>query len=84
METGKQIGIVLANLANVFNPELIVLGGGLIEGLPLIVEEVARTVKERSLVTVQQNLKIKKSTLGNDGPVIGSALLVINKFLEQT
>ena len=81
MATGKQIGIALANIANVINPELIVLGGGLIESFPIIVDEVARIIRERSLVTVQQDLKIKKSVLGNEGPVIGSALMIINKFL---
>jgi len=82
METGKQIGIALANIANFINPELIVLGGGLVESFPIIVDEAARIIKERSLVTIQQDLKIRKSSLGNDGPILGSALLIINKFLE--
>lgn len=82
MDSCKMIGVALTNIANVMNPELIVLGGGLIERFPIVVDEIARIVKARSLVTVRQHLDIKKSTLGNDGPIIGSALLVINKFLE--
>jgi len=82
MDSCKLIGIALTNLANIMNPELIVLGGGLIECFPIVVDEVARIVKARCLVTERQHLEIKKSILGNDGPVIGSALFVINKFLE--
>lgn len=83
LDTGRMIGIVLSNMSNIINPELVVLGGGVIENFPLIVEEAARTVKERSLITIQQNLSVKKSALGWDSPVIGSAVLVIEKFLAN-
>lgn len=82
MDVGRLIGIALANLANILNPELIILGGGVIENFPVIVGKIERTIKERALVTIQQSLSVRKSLLGWDGPVKGSAVMVIRKFLE--
>jgi predicted NBD/HSP70 family sugar kinase len=79
-EAGKFIGIALANMANLFNPELIVLGGGVIESFPEIVDEVDRTIKKKSLVTIQKNLKLKQSALGWDASIIGGAILVLQEF----
>ena len=76
------MGEALANMANLFNPDLIVLGGGVIESFPLLVSEVERTIKKKSLVTIQQNLTLKKSSLGWDAPIIGAAILVIQEFFS--
>ena len=81
VQTGRLIGLTLANVANLFNPRLLILGGGVIETFPVIVEEAARIVKERSLITVQQKLKVEKAALGWDGAVKGSAVLVLDEFL---
>lgn len=82
MDVGKLIGIALANMANILNPELIILGGGVIENFPAIVGKIEITIKERALVTVQQNLSVGKSLLGWDGPIKGSTVMLIRKFLE--
>jgi len=79
-QAGQFMGIALSNMANLFNPDLIVLGGGVIESFPSIVSEVERTIKKKSLVTIQQNLKLKKSILGWDAPIIGGAILVLQEF----
>lgn len=81
-EAGRFIGIALANMANLFNPELIILGGGIIESFPDIVDEVERTIKKKSLVTIQKNLMLKKSNLGLDSSIIGGAILVIQEFFS--
>lgn len=79
-EAGQFIGAALANMANLFNPDLIVLGGGVIESFPSIISEIERTIKQKSLVTIQQNLTLKKSTLGWDSSIIGGAILVLREF----
>ncbi len=82
VRAGQYMGEALANMANLFNPDLIVLGGGVIESFPLLVSEVERTIKKKSLVTIQQNLTLKKSSLGWDAPIIGAAILVIQEFFS--
>jgi N-acetylglucosamine repressor len=81
-QTGKYMGVALADMANLFNPDLIVLGGGVIEYFPQLIDEVKRAVKKRSLVTIQRNLTIEKSALGLDGSIIGGAILVLQEFFS--
>lgn len=81
-EAGQFIGAALANMANLFNPDLIVLGGGVIESFPSIISEIERTIKQKSLVTIQQNLTLKKSILGWDSSIIGGAILVLREFFS--
>ncbi|MDD4681131.1 MAG: ROK family protein [Clostridia bacterium] len=81
-ETGRFMGVALADMANLFNPDLIVLGGGVIESFPQLIDEVKRTIKKRSLVTIQRNLMIEKSALGLDASIIGGAILVLQEFFS--
>jgi len=82
MYVGKLIGIAIANMINIINPELVVLGGGVIEIFPIITNKVKETIRERALIPVQQNLTVKNSSLGWDGPLKGCSVLLISKFLE--
>lgn len=77
MKAGKSVGIALSNLLNVLNPELVILGGGVIELFPAIMGMIRETIKERALVTVQKNMIICKSELGWRGAIAGSAMLAI-------
>lgn len=83
IDTGKLIGISLANLINILNPELIVLSGSVIEYFPLILDEIKRTVKKHSLITTYRDLSIVRSSLGNDCPLIGCAMQLINRYFEN-
>jgi glucokinase len=74
-ETGKYLSAGLVGIVNSFNPCLLVLGGGVIEGLPILVTIAKKTIKERALEAVIKKLKIKKSALGENAGIIGAASL---------
>lgn len=80
-DAGVKIGTALANMLNMLNPELVIIGGGVMEHFPDILKIVRDTVRKRSLITVQQNLEIKKATLGWRGSVIGSTVMAHLKML---
>ncbi|MDD5602992.1 MAG: ROK family transcriptional regulator [Eubacteriales bacterium] len=82
-KAGDLLGTVLANMVNILNPELIILGGGVVENFPIIVDEVERSIRKQSLIVTYQNLSVKKSALGYGGAISGSALQVINLFFGQ-
>jgi len=73
-ETGTALGVGLAAIANALNPELLILGGGVVEGLPGLVEIAERELGRRALAAALQPLKVVRSKLGADAGVIGSAL----------
>jgi predicted NBD/HSP70 family sugar kinase len=82
MYAGKLIGIALANLVNIINPSVVFLGGGVIESFPIIVDEVERTVKNRILSPIHNDLTIMKSDLGSDGAIAGICALAISRLFE--
>lgn len=82
VQVGEELGDVLVGVTNTLNPEIIVLGGGVIEVFPSLIDEVNRVVRQKSLTTNHQYMKILKSTLGFDCGLIGSATQIINNFFE--
>lgn len=76
VEEGIEIlSIGLANLVNLYNPSLIVLGGGIMEGLSDKIFLIKNKVKKRALQIATKDLKIQKTKLGNDAGIIGASTL---------
>ena len=73
-ETGTALGVGLAAIVNAFNPELLILGGGVVEGLPNLVEIAERELGRRALAAALKPLRVVRSKLGADAGVIGAAL----------
>jgi predicted NBD/HSP70 family sugar kinase len=81
-ETGRYLGVAIANLVNLLNPDKIVLGGwaGLLLGdrlLPLVREEVARHALRPAL----ERVEIELCQLGPDAVALGAATLAVELFL---
>ncbi|MFH1062600.1 MAG: ROK family protein [Candidatus Omnitrophota bacterium] len=76
-EVGMHMGAVLANVVNLLNPEIIVLGGGVANAGALILDPIRRTVKERAFQVSCRNLKIVPSKFKEKAGIIGAASLVL-------
>lgn len=72
----KAIGIGLGSLLNVFDPEALVIGGGVTTGLAERWDEVVAVVKRYALAHFQDNLRLHTTTLGDDVSLLGAAELV--------
>jgi glucokinase len=72
----KYLAIGIASVANVLNPEMVILGGGLTEALgEPFVHQVQKELEGRPMLAATQSLKVVKSELGDDAGVVGAALL---------
>ncbi len=74
-ETGRWLGIGLAGFVNVFNPEMVVVGGGAMEAGELILEAARREVYMRSRPPSRDLVEVKEATLGPESGVLGAAAL---------
>jgi glucokinase len=75
-DAAKYLAIAIAGLATLLNPELVVLGGGVVEGLgEPFVEKVRASLVGMPLTSSTGTLRIVKSTLGDDAGIAGGALL---------
>lgn len=73
----------MASLVNAFNPCRLILGGGLIDGLPEFINAINEGVRQMSLKAVTQNLEIIKGKLGKEVGVIGAAAMIFNLFKQK-
>ncbi|MEZ4646053.1 MAG: ROK family protein [Chloroflexota bacterium] len=82
--TGTYLGIAIANLINLFNPKLIILGGDLTAAEELITDAVRLSVEERTMFKAAREATITLSTLGQDAVAIGGATLAIQYAFEPS
>lgn len=78
-EVATHLGIVLAGLVNFFNPDLIVIGGGIAKAGRFLFDPLGFVVKERSMAIPGRHVQVVPAELGTDAGLIGAAALVMRK-----
>ena len=75
-EAAEYTGIAVANLINVLNPEIIVLGGGVIDALKdEMMAVIVETAKDYALPGTAKGIEIIATKLGDDAGITGAAVL---------
>jgi glucokinase len=73
-EMGEHLGVAVATLVNLFNPEVVVIGGGVSGSLDLISPHIERVVARRAFAESAAMARIERSALGNDATAVGAAM----------
>ncbi len=79
-ETGVILGIAIANIANLLNPEMIVLFGGVTNLGENLVEPLKEEVKRRAFKKATESLRIELSQLGDNSGILGAARNILSKL----
>jgi len=74
---GVYLGIGLASLINILNPEVIVIGGGLSNGWALFEKHMHQQVLERAFPIPARRVKIVQAQCGDDAGLLGAAHLAL-------
>jgi glucokinase len=75
-EAAQYTGIAIANLMNILSPEVVVIGGGLMDALENeMMPVVVKTAREHAFPGVEKGVKILASKLGDDAGITGGAVL---------
>jgi glucokinase len=80
-KAGYYLGIGLANLINLFNPELIVMGGGVMKDEDLFKKPMLTSLKERALSSSLKQMEIVPVELGDDTGVMGAIAVAMEEKL---
>jgi len=75
--SAKNIGLMLSIIINILNPEKIIIGGGLLNAIDIVFEEMIETARLHSLKIPFESVKIEKSSVGEEGVAIGSSIMGI-------
>jgi glucokinase len=69
---GTYLGIAIGTLVNLFNPQLIVLGGSVLKAGPLLLKPMRRSMVASSWKAARRGLRIVSPALGDDAGLIGA------------
>jgi len=77
------MGFALANLVNIFNPEMIVLGGIFQQASTIMLPQIIETVQQHSFADLWRSVSIVTSDFGQEVGMIGSAGLALDTFFYR-
>lgn len=80
-QVARYLGIAIANVINTFNPELVVIGGGIVRAKPLIEDIITDTAKCRALEICYGVSDIRFSNMGDEATLKGAADMVLDEVL---
>jgi glucokinase-like ROK family protein len=86
-EAGAHLGTAIASVVNLFNPSMVVIGGGVAQIGDLLLEPIRRTVQQRSLRVASRAVRITAALLGRRSSAMGAVVqalsIVLHQFTEQ-
>jgi len=82
-DAGRYLGIAIASLVNIFNPGMVVIGGGVSQLGDLLLEPIRKTVMERSLHASAKVARITSAVLGRRASSMGAVVQAINLSLDR-
>lgn len=83
-DTGRYLGIGIASLINIFNPEMVVLGGGVKDAWDLFIGNTHAEVMKRAFDIPARRARIVPSELGDDAGMVGAAAVALQRTEGKT
>ncbi|MBI3976757.1 MAG: ROK family protein [Chloroflexi bacterium] len=78
-EVAEYVGIATANVINVLNPGMLILGGGVIRALPALVPLIQRVVRRRTMPVPFGAVQVVPSHLGAEAVPVGAAAFLLSQ-----
>ena len=82
LKTANYLGIGMVNLVNIFNPEMIIIGGGMSKMGDLLLNPARQVVKEKAFPISAQAVHIVPAQLGDNSGVLGAAAFAFQQGLD--
>jgi len=80
---GTFIGIAIAGLINLFNPSIVIIGGGVAQIGDIITTPIRQAVRERAMHASEQSVRITTGMLGRRSLLIGAIVQAINVAIHK-
>jgi glucokinase len=79
---GTRLGVAISSLVNIFNPQVVVIGGGVMAAGDLLLEPARAEVAARALGPTKEEVRIVPAALGVEAGMIGAAVLAFDGIGE--
>jgi glucokinase len=74
-EVIEYMGVGLASLVNILNPEMVIFGGGVVYGSKSLIDAARRTMEKWVMPASLTGLQFEKARLGEDAAIVGAAYM---------
>jgi glucokinase len=78
-DVGRRLGAGITGLVNIFNPQVVVVGGGAVAAGDLLLEPAREVVAERALPPARESVRIVAAHFGGESGMLGAALLALER-----
>ncbi len=82
-QVGVDLGVGISNLINIFNPELVIMGGALSLASPWLIQTIREALQARVLPPLLDKVNVIPSSLGLDSCVMGAIALVLDDVIRE-
>ncbi|MGN9906222.1 ROK family transcriptional regulator [Phytohabitans sp. LJ34] len=82
-QVGDWLGFGLANLVNIFDPEMVIFGGTLRDVYLVAAAQVRSRLNSMALIAAREHVRLRTPQLGEDAALIGAAELAFERLLAD-
>jgi glucokinase len=80
VDLGRKLGAGMGSIINIFDPELIVIGGGFGEVLDLLLQPALETMRREGLPPGRDRVRVVEAALGENAGMVGAALIAFEEL----
>jgi glucokinase len=80
---GERVGVAIASYVNIFNPQMVVVGGGVMGAGEMLLEPARREVQKRALPPSRDNVSIVAAEFGHEAGMVGAAALALDGLSQR-
>jgi len=81
---GMRLGVGIANLVNIFNPDVVVVGGGVMAAGELLLGPARQVVAQRALEPSRSHVRVAPARFGAESGMLGAAALALDAVEKRT
>jgi glucokinase len=79
-DTCEYLGAALASILNIFNPQIVIIGGGVAEAGDGFIEKIRKVISSRAMKPSIKGLRLVRAQLGNDAGMVGAINLAAEMY----
>lgn len=80
---GERLGVAIASYVNIFNPQMVIVGGGVMGAGEMLLEPARREVQKRALPPSRDNVSIVAAAFGHEAGMVGAAALALDGLVAR-
>ncbi len=78
-QAGTSLGMAVVSLIHIFDPEVVIIGGGVSNAGELILKPIREVIAQRAMPDFKNRARVVRSALGDDSVILGAVALALDK-----